>query len=109
MKTLLNVVFFQLLWLVCVGGAGRGYWWVGLPVMALFAAYHFKVTPWRVADGKLLLIAIVLGGIVDTLFVQLGLMLWSLAYWAGRWPITSQKTSGRQLTFCNLMQLSTVR
>jgi hypothetical protein len=96
MKTLLNVVFFQLLWLVCVGGAGRGYWWVGLPVMALFAAYHFKVTPWRVADGKLLLIAIVLGGIVDTLFVQLGLMqfnasvpssavapVWILLLWAG--------------------------
>ena len=88
MKTLLNVVFFQLLWLVSVGGAGRGYWWVGLPVLAIFIAYHFTISPWKKADAQLLLISIGLGFIADSLMVQLGLLKFEQAVpWAGFAPV----------------------
>ena len=88
MKTLLNVVFFQVLWLVCVGGAGKGYWWVGLPVMALFAIYHFSVTPWKKADFLLLLICIGLGFVADSLLVRLGFLRFEQAVpWTGYAPI----------------------
>jgi hypothetical protein len=96
MKTLINVVFFQAVWLLCVGGAGKGYWWVGLPVMALFALYHFASTPWKKADAYLLLISVALGAIADSAMIWSGLLrfeqavpftqfapIWILTLWAG--------------------------
>ena len=96
MKTLLNVVFFQVLWLTSVGGAGRGYWWLGLPVLAVFMIYHFSVSTCRKADAQLLLISVILGFIADTVLLQLGLLrfeqavpsasfapVWILTLWAG--------------------------
>jgi Protein of unknown function (DUF2878) len=88
MKTLINVVFFQALWLVSVGGAGQGYWWVGLPVLALFIVYHFLTTPWKKADAQLMLISIFLGFIADSVLVQLGLLQFMQAIpWLGFAPV----------------------
>jgi hypothetical protein len=87
-KTFLNVVFFQALWLVSVGGAGRGYWWLGLPILAAFVLYHFSVTPWRRADALLLAVSVALGFAADSLLVQLGLLRFEQALpWAGFAPI----------------------
>ena len=96
MKTLLNVVFFQALWLASVGGAGRGYWWLGLPVLGVFLVYHFAVSSCRTADAQLLAISVVLGFIADSVLLQLGLLrfeqpnpwanfapLWIVTLWAG--------------------------
>ena len=96
MKTLLNVVFFQVLWLASVGGAGRGYWWLGLPVLAVFVIYHFSVSTCRRADAQLLLVSVVLGFIADSGLLQLGLLrfeqpvpwisfapVWIVTLWAG--------------------------
>jgi hypothetical protein len=88
LKTLLNVVFFQALWLASVGGAGRGYWWLGLPVLAVFIGYHFFVSPCKKADAQLLLISVVLGFIADSALVQLGLLRFAQALpWDGFAPI----------------------
>jgi hypothetical protein len=96
MKTLLNVVFFQVLWLCCVAGAGRGYAWIGLPVFAVFCIYHFWVSGYRKADALLLLACVVIGGACDTLLLQAGFLrfeqnlplaslapIWILLLWAG--------------------------
>jgi Protein of unknown function (DUF2878) len=96
MKLLLNVVFFQALWLTCVAGAGKGYAWVGIPVLIAFCAYHAYVSAWRKADFSLLAICVLLGGACDTLLLQLGLLrfeqplpstafapVWILMLWAG--------------------------
>ena len=96
LKTLLNVVFFQVLWLTSVGGAGRGYWWLGLPVLALFLIYHFSVSSCRRADAQLLAVSVGLGFLADSVLVQLGLLrfeqavpwanvapIWILTLWAG--------------------------
>ena len=96
MKTLLNVVFFQALWLASVGGAGRGYWWLGLPVLAVFLLYHFSVSTCRKADAQLLIVSVGLGFIADSILLQFGLLrfeqalpwanfapIWILTLWAG--------------------------
>ena len=96
MKTLLNIVFFQALWLSSVGGAGRGYWWLGLPVLSVFLLYHFAVSTCRKADAQLLAISVVLGFIADSVLLQLGLLrfeqpvpwanfapIWIVTLWAG--------------------------
>jgi Protein of unknown function (DUF2878) len=95
-KTIANLVGFQAVWLACVGGAGMGYWWAGLPVLALYAAFHFSVTPWRKADAVLVLLALLLGGAMDTAMLRLGLLqfaqpvpsteiapIWIFALWFG--------------------------
>jgi len=95
LKTLLNVVFFQAVWLASVGGAGRGYWWLGLPVLAVFLIYHFSVSTCRKADAQLLVISVILGFIADSVLLQLGLLrfeqpvpwvnfapIWILTLWA---------------------------
>jgi hypothetical protein len=88
MKTLFNVVFFQALWLVSVGGAGKGYWWIGLPVLAAFCIYHFAVTEWKAADAQLLLIAVVCGFVADSALVQLNLVRFEQAFpWSGFAPV----------------------
>ena len=96
MKLLLNVVFFQILWLVCVGGAGKGYAWAGLPVLAAFSAYHAYVSTTRKADFTLMAISMLIGFACDTLLLQLGLLrfdqpvpspelapVWIVFLWAG--------------------------
>jgi hypothetical protein len=73
-KTLLNVVFFQALWLSCVAGAGMGYAWAGLPVLLIFAAYHAKASAWPRADLALVLFSVVLGVLCDSALIQLGFL-----------------------------------
>ena len=74
MKVIVNLVLFQTLWLCTVAGAGRGYWWAGLPVLAIFAAYQLKVSAWPRADATLMLVCAVVGLIADTLLIQMGLI-----------------------------------
>jgi len=96
MKLLVNVVFFQIVWIACVAGAGKGYAWAGLPVLIAFCIYHAYVTQTRKADFSLLAICVVIGGASDTLLIQLGLLrfdqpipstefapVWILMLWAG--------------------------
>jgi hypothetical protein len=96
MKLLLNVVFFQVIWLLCVAGAGKGYAWAGLPALIVFCAYHAYVSTTRKADFTLMGLCILIGGACDTLLLQLGLLrfdqpvpstefapVWILMLWAG--------------------------
>jgi hypothetical protein len=95
-QLILNVVFFQILWHACVGGGGYGYWWLGLPVLAVFCAYHFRVSRWKMADLQLLLIAVLLGGIGDSVLALGNIVkfqtalpfaslapIWIVVLWAG--------------------------
>ncbi len=71
-----------------MAGAGRGYWWLGLPVLAAFIGYHFWISDCKKADAQLLLISIILGFIADSALVQLGLLRFEQALpWAGFAPI----------------------
>ncbi len=63
-----NFIGFQLVWLATVAGAGNGLWWAGVPVLALFAAWQYRVSRVPRADCKLVVLAAVLGFGVDSAF-----------------------------------------
>lgn len=85
---LANAVCFQLVWLAAVGGAARGWWWAGPLALMVFAAWQVPTSPWPRADLLLMLGAAVLGLLIDTLWVQLGLMRFTTpAPWAGLAPV----------------------
>lgn len=91
-----NAICFQLVWLACVGGAAKGWWWAGPLALGVFAAWQLPVSRWRGSDLALMAGAAALGFLVDTLWIRLGLMdftsplpwpgvapVWIVALWMG--------------------------
>ena len=77
MKLLANIVCFQLVWMITVGGAAQGLWWAG-PLAALaFAAWQVPLSPAPRADLKLMAIAALAGFAVDSALVLSGLLTFS--------------------------------
>lgn len=77
MKSVINIVLFQLCWSGFVGGAGHGMWWIGVPLLTIFLAWQIKTSDVPRADVTLVLAAAVLGFVVDTLFLKAGLMTYA--------------------------------
>ena len=83
MNLWINAVCYQATWLAAIGGAARGWWWLG-PLMALlFAAWQLRVSLRQRADVRLLGCAMVIGFAVDSMFAQAGLIGYGAAY---PWP-----------------------
>ena len=96
MNAWINAILYQLTWLAAVGGAGHGWWWVGPAAALVFAAWQLGASRVRRADFFLILVAVVLGLLVDSLFARSGLLryaaaapwhqfapAWILALWVG--------------------------
>jgi hypothetical protein len=75
-----NLIGYQLTWFACIGGAGAGMAWPGPVAVALFAAWHFRSSPSRQADLRLVAACIAVGLVLDTLWVQLGLLRFAAAW-----------------------------
>lgn len=83
MKSLLNFVGFQVVWVLAVGGAARGLWWPGLAGLLVFAGLQLYATrAWR-ADLALMLLTGLIGCAADSLLVQLGLVRYATAVPSG--------------------------
>jgi hypothetical protein len=74
MNLLLNLVLFQIGWVITVSGAGKGFWWAGPISLLVLAAVTFKLTPWPRTDLALVCVACLIGLAVDTAYIQLGLL-----------------------------------
>ncbi len=74
MPFLLNLILFQLCWIAAVGGAGLGYWWAGPVAAVVFAAVVLKTSRWPRADMELAGLAAVVGFVVDSAYVNFGLL-----------------------------------
>lgn len=70
----LNLVLFQVAWVVTVAGAGAGYWWAGLVALVVLALVVFRLSPWPRSDFALLCTCCFIGLGVDSAFIQLGLL-----------------------------------
>lgn len=77
MNMILNLVLFQIGWVVTVAGAAEGYWWAGPVSLLVLAAITFRLTPWPRTDFALMCAACLIGLLVDTAYVQLGLLRFS--------------------------------
>lgn len=81
---ILNFVGFQLGWLACVAGPGRGLPWIGLPVVGFFLSLHLVLTPQRRREALLAVLLAAIGTMVESLHMALGLFQTppsSLAIW----------------------------
>lgn len=71
---LINLIFFQLVWLAIVSGPGIGIHWLGLPAIIFFASYHFYSRDTVKADAILVAISVLLGLLVETVYLQSGIL-----------------------------------
>ncbi len=77
MHMILNFVGFQICWAACVWGGAQGYWWLGPVAVALFAAWELSRSANVALDLKLLGLVLVLGVMLDTVYVQLQLLTYA--------------------------------
>jgi Protein of unknown function (DUF2878) len=82
-----NFIGFQLTWVAAVGGAARGFWWLGPAALLLFAAYQLSVSPNRRADLRIMLLALGLGLLVDGLLHGSGMIFYTsdVQPWSAKW------------------------
>ncbi len=74
MQSIANILFFKGVWFGSLFGAGTGRPWLGLVLLCAFAAWHFAHSRHREADLWLLGAAALTGLLLDTLFLQLGVL-----------------------------------
>jgi hypothetical protein len=76
----INQAFFQAGWPACVLGAANGLLWPGMLVVGAFAAWQLHPRRIHPADARALAAFIGLGLVLDTLWVQLGVVEYALAW-----------------------------
>lgn len=71
---LANFVIFNIVWFACVLGAASNIAWIGLLALAGFAAFQLTISQDRSADIRLMSAAAIIGWIIDTGYLQAGLL-----------------------------------
>ena len=91
---MLNFFALQLGWFAAVLGAANQLGWPFLSLMIVYCTYHFRVSTQRKQDLSIMLAAVLFGLVVDSLYVNLGLVtyasdeglplapLWILGLWS---------------------------
>ncbi len=77
MNLWINAICYQATWLITIAGAAHGRWWPGPLALAIFAGWQLAVSPQRRADALLMLFAAAIGFIIDSTFVQTGLLTYA--------------------------------
>ena len=84
MNALAIALAYQATWFAAVIGAGRGLWWPGVLAATLFALWRLAVSPCRALELRLLLAALGIGLLLESLWVGSGLLGYAAAWpWAG--------------------------
>ncbi|MGE4459236.1 MAG: DUF2878 domain-containing protein [Stenotrophomonas sp.] len=83
MNTLAILLAYQATWFVAVIGAGRGSWWPGVLAAALFALWRLAVSPARALELRLLLAALGIGLLLESVWMGSGLLDYAAWPWAG--------------------------
>jgi len=91
-----NYLFFHFLWPACIFGAAAQVWWPGALLLAAFFLWHWLSGSTVRGDWTLVLLCVLLGFVVDTLWVRLDLLsfatpwpsrefapIWIVVLWAG--------------------------
>ncbi|MFT5136014.1 MAG: hypothetical protein ACI9XU_000658 [Arenicella sp.] len=96
MSALINAVLFQMLWFACVLGSSQALLWPAVLMMGVMIVWQLHPGRRHPNDMKVLLGAVVLGLIIDTIWVSFGFMVfkdprpvpwlspaWIIIMWAG--------------------------
>jgi hypothetical protein len=81
MKLLINFVAFQLGWFACVLGAAKGLPWLGPVMVAAVVALHLAMARRPLPELYLVLAAMVLGLVADSLLLATGWLNYSVGLW----------------------------
>ena len=83
MNVWINAALYQATWIAAIGGAARGWWWLGPLCAVLFAAWQLLGSSRNRTDPLLLLYAVLIGFAVDSAFAASGLIQYNAAV---PWP-----------------------
>lgn len=75
----INVILFEVVWILAVGGAARGAWWAGPVAVAVFAAYQLSRRRGRESELVLIALALVIGFVADTFLASTGRIVYAAA------------------------------
>jgi hypothetical protein len=81
MKLLINFVAFQLGWFACVLGAAAGFPWFGPVVVAAAVALHLVMARAPLPELYLVLAAMMLGLVADSVLLATGWLSYSVGLW----------------------------
>jgi len=84
LPSIINAVLFQITWFACVIGSSYNLLWPGVLSCVLLAAYQLVPKRRHPSDLKLVFFAIILGGIIDTLWLQMGFISFN-----NQWPVNN--------------------
>ena len=73
-----NLVLFQSVWFLTVIAAANGSWWPGLAGLGVFIAVHCFVSPTARADFLLVICALLIGLVCETIFIRTGMLVYSV-------------------------------
>lgn len=79
MSTVVNIVGLKAGWLACIIGAANDVAWVGPVVVALHLAWHLSTSPSRTGQARLLVLAALVGLVVDTALARGGWLAYASA------------------------------
>lgn len=77
----LTLIAYEVVWFAAVIGAGHGRWWPGVFGTLVFAAWRLSVSAHRRVESRLIVVALVLGLILEGVWVRAGLVSY-----ATPWP-----------------------
>ncbi|HUA26176.1 MAG TPA: DUF2878 domain-containing protein [Steroidobacteraceae bacterium] len=75
-------IAYELVWFAAVSGAGHGLAWPGVVATMLFAAWRVAGSPQRDVELKLLAVALLLGFVLEDVWVRFGFIRY-----AAPWPV----------------------
>jgi hypothetical protein len=70
----LTLIAYEAVWFAAVIGAGHGQWWPGVLGTLAFAAWRLAVSAHRRIETRLLLVGLLLGLLLENLWVRSGLV-----------------------------------
>jgi len=74
---LINAMLFQITWFACVIGSAKGLFWPALLACSILAIYQLHPARRYYSDFKLVALSIIMGLIVDTIWIQSDLMVFT--------------------------------
>lgn len=78
-----TLIAYEAVWFVAVSGAGHGWWWPGALATLAFAAWRLAVSAHRGVELRLLAVGLLLGLVLENLWVRSGLLAYAAAWpWA---------------------------
>lgn len=77
-----TLIAYEIVWFAAVIGAGHGIAWPGVLGALLFAAWRLGVSPRRDVELRLVVVTLLLGAVLETLWVRAGLVRYAVP-----WPL----------------------